>query len=225
MQILLFIILVILFLYYFYKLTKDDYVFIRKNLSLEQLFDIVFIMLWGSIFTSRVFYFVFHPVEINSFLPAIFSPGGGFSLTGAIIGGVATLYIVAKRKKAPLGRLFDFVTLSFVGILPLGFVIYALSRKQPETYLYLLYAFLYLILAFFYRKFLYPKVLSRTQKEGNVSLLFLLFFSLATLCTSIINPVRGTITIFSIENLFLVGLFLTSVILLFKQERIVQKKR
>ena len=50
------------FLYYIYKLVKDDYVFIRKNISLEQVFDITFIVTWSSLFFSRLFFFIFHPV-------------------------------------------------------------------------------------------------------------------------------------------------------------------
>lgn len=222
----LFIFLIILFLYFLFKLVKDDYVFIRRNLSLEQIFDMVFVTLWGSLFFARVFYFIFHPVAADKLLFNFFSPGnGGLSLTGAFIGGAVSLFIYSRQKKAPVGRLFDFFTLAFLGVLPFGFLSFSFFHKPPEMYIFFLYSVLYTILSIFYIKYFYPKILSKTQKEGTSSLLFLIFFSLASLCASIINPLKGTITVLSVENVILVLLFIVSVGLLIKHERIKKIKR
>ena len=177
MEFAIFFLLIIIYLYVLYKLVKDDYVFIRKNISIEQIFDLAFLALIGGTFFSRLFYFLFSPLKTGNVFFATFSPGiGGFSLIGGVLGGLLTLLVVIRLKKAPLGRLLDFFTLALLCILPIGFLAYSFLQKQPELYLFLLYAVLYFVLALFYFKSLYPKILSKTQKEGNSTLLFLIFF-------------------------------------------------
>src|SRR5205085_1816494 len=112
----------ILFLYYLYKLVKDDYVFIRKNVSLEQIFDIAFLVLGASFFFARFFYLLFHfDYHQNPFI-LFFTPGkGSFSFFGLVVGSITTLYLIGKYKKIPLGRLFDFFTLALVVAMPFGF--------------------------------------------------------------------------------------------------------
>src|SRR6266568_4274147 len=60
MQLLLFIPALLVFLYALFRLVKDDYIFIRKGISLEQSFDIAFITVWGGLFffLNAIIYFV-----------------------------------------------------------------------------------------------------------------------------------------------------------------------
>lgn len=219
MQILIYIILFFIFLFCLYQLIRDDYTMIRKNVSLEQVFDLVFNSLWMSLFFARIFYFLFHPISGNLAI-LFFSPNkGGLSLEGGILGGALALAIFGRYKRIPLGRLFDFFTLAFLFVLPLGFLLHALFLKRQEMVLALSYAGLYFVLTIFFMKFLYPKILNKSLKEGNLAILFLLFFSLASLFTSIVNPFTGIITVLSAENILLGGLFIASVALLIKQER------
>src|SRR6266851_2837112 len=105
MQILLFIPALLLFLYALYRLVKDDYIFIRKGISLEQSFDIAFITLWVGLFVSRFLYLLFHlHVGENFFIDFFSFKNGGLSLTGAIIGGILAVYLISKYKRLPLGR-------------------------------------------------------------------------------------------------------------------------
>src|SRR6266550_4737358 len=102
MQLLLFIPTLLVFLYALYRFVKDDYIFIRKGISLEQTFDIAFIMLWISLFTSRFFYLLFHLKNGESILIDFFSlKNGGLSLTGAILGGTIAVFLVSKYKRLP----------------------------------------------------------------------------------------------------------------------------
>src|SRR5216683_2730865 len=81
MQILIFIPALLVFLYTLYRLVKDDYVFIRKGISLEQSFDVAFITLWVSLFMSRLFYMLFHMHAGDNIVFYYFSLNrGGFSL-------------------------------------------------------------------------------------------------------------------------------------------------
>src|ERR1700690_1261632 len=115
MQFLIFIPALLVFLYSLYRLVKDDYIFIRKGVSLEQSFDIAFITLWVSLFMSRFLYFLFHwSTKQNIFFDFFTLKRGGFSLTGAVIGGTLAVYIIGRQKRLPLGRLSDFLSLAFL---------------------------------------------------------------------------------------------------------------
>src|ERR1035437_4214204 len=95
----------LVFLYCLYKMVKDDYLFIRRNISLEQVFDIGFSITFISLLFSRLFYYIYQPVTGDIFLVSYFSfQKGGLSLFGAVIGGVIGLFFIGKYKKVPLGR-------------------------------------------------------------------------------------------------------------------------
>lgn len=229
MEILVLIPAFLVFLYFIYKLVKDDYVFIRKNISLEQTFDIAFIMTWVSLFFSRLFYFIFHPFTDQNIFFVFFSPQvGGLSFFGAVVGGIAALYAIGKYKKIPLGRLFDFFTLALVVSIPVGYLSTAFFVKEWFTLsVYLVNAVVYLIFAIFCVKYVHPKLESREFKEGNLQILFLLFFSVVSFINITMLQQVGKITLISIESVALVLLFLTSIVLFIRQARsgFIHKKR
>lgn len=219
MQFLVLIPAFFLVLYSLYKLSKDDYVFIRRNISLEHMFDIAFIVMWISLLFARVVYFIYHPIVDANLFIVFFSPGeGGFSLIGAIIGGILGLYLLGKYKKVPLGRLFDFFTLSLLIALPVGFLGSAVLVRQYQLALGIINTVTYLILTICFMKFLYPKLLNRTMKEGSISIFFLLFFSLISFATSLIDVTKGIQFQVTIQSILPVILFFFSLILLFNHE-------
>jgi prolipoprotein diacylglyceryltransferase len=220
MQFLLFIPALLVFLYALYRLVKDDYIFIRKGISLEQTFDIAFIMLWISLFTSRFFYLLFHLKKGESILIDFFSlKNGGLSLTGAILGGTIAIFLVSKYKRLPLGRLSDFISLSFLFALPLLFLANALFVKKNELLLVFLNAIIYFVLMLFVVQFLYPKIMNRSFKEGMLAVLFLLLFSLISLATSLLTSLKSLQAFINPENIILSLLLITSIVLLIRQER------
>lgn len=207
-----------IFLYCLYKLVKDDYVFIRKNISLEQLFDIIFGVIWVSIFFARTFAFMFDPPSTNYFSEFFSLRSSGFSLTGAVLGGLLSLYLIGRYRKIPLGRLFDFFTLAFLFALPWGYAFFSLFVKGQAMILSLVNAGIYFVLMFVFIKSLYPRLMSRTLKEGNLSIIFLIFFSVASLGTSIVQQVHSQSPFLSFHNVILFSLFIFSLLLLLKQE-------
>lgn len=219
MQILIFLPALLLFLYALYRLVKDDYVFIRKGVSLEQSFDIAFITLWVSLFTARLSYLLFHlSTGGNVFFDFFELKKGGFSLTGAIIGGVVAVYAIGKYKRVPLGRLSDFLSLSFLYTLPLVFVGNALFATKNELLTVFLNAIIYFVLLLFFIQFLYPKIMNRTLREGMLAILFLLLYSLIALSTSLLTTLKNIQNFINPENITLLVLFILSIILLIKQE-------
>lgn len=208
-----------IFLYCLYKFIKDDYVFIRKNISLEQLFDMIFGVIWISIFFSRFISFILNPLPSSNYFLTFFSlQHGGLSLTGAVLGGLLALYAIGKYKKIPLGRLFDFFTLSFLIALPWGYLGFSLFLQKQELFLFLLNAGIYFVLMFVFLKVLYPRFMNRTMKEGNLSIMFLIFFSVISLGTSVLNQVNNQETIVNLHHILLLSLFVSSLLFLLKQE-------
>lgn len=177
----------LVFLYTLYTLVKDDYVFIRKGIAPEQAFDIAFISLWISLFFSRLFdmMFVFQ-ADKNIFLQFFSLPNGGFSIVGAIVGGIIALFVLSKYKRIPLGRISDFFTLSLLCALPFGYLGAAIFISQEIQLYVFLTAILFFLLLIFFFQFLKPKLMSRTLKEGILSILFLFFFSVITLLSNLL---------------------------------------
>jgi len=219
MQILLFIPALLVFLYSLYRLVKDDYIFIRKGISLEQSFDIAFITLWVGLFLSRTLYLLLHLHHGENFFLDFFSfKNNGLSLTGAILGGTLAIYLISTYKRFPFGRLSDFLSLSFLYALPLLFLANAVLVKKNELLLVFLNAIVYFVLLLFFMQFLYPKVMNRTLREGMMATLFLLLFSFIALATSLLTSLNNILVFINPENVILVLLFITSIVLLIKQE-------
>lgn len=218
MELLALIPALLIFLFMLYRLVKDDYVFIRKGISLEQAYDISFITLWVSLFFSRFFYFVFHfnPSQ-NIFIQFFSFKNGQFSLLGAILGGIIALYIFSKQKRFPLGRISDFFSLSFLYALPVGLLIHALFVSKNELLYLFLNVIIYFVVLLFFAQFLYPKILNRTIKEGLLTNLFLLIFSLITLVTSLLMSLKHIQIFLSLQNGVTILLLFLSIFLLLKE--------
>lgn len=226
MELLVLIPALLVFLYSLYRLTKDDYVFIRKGISLEQSFDIAFISLWISLFFSRLLHVLFNQKEgTNFFIQFLSINDGGFSLSGAIIGGLIALFFIGKYKRVPLGRLSDFLSLSFLYAIPVGFLASALVVNRSELLSVLMNVVLYFLLMIFFVQFLYPRLMSRTLKEGTLAILFLMSFSLISLLTALLTSFRDLHTYINIYNIITFCLFLFSIVLFIKENPFSKNRR
>jgi prolipoprotein diacylglyceryltransferase len=223
MQIIILIICLLVFFFVLYRLGRDDYVLIRKNVSMEQLFDVGFLaLIVGVLFARSLFVFLYPSDQENIFLKFFAPTVANLSLTGVVVGGWIWTYLVGKYKKYPLGRIFDFLCLAFLIVLPLGFLGNLIFLKKTEMLINGILGLVYLILAFIFAKLLYPRLMSAKLREGSLSTLFLLSFSLLSLGTSVVMKEQGTFLFFGPEDFFLIGVCVLSVILLLRQER---KKR
>ena len=224
MQLLLFIPALLVFLYDLYRFVKDDYIFIRKGISLEQSFDIAFITLWVGLFTARLLYLLLHLNKgENLFIDFLSFKNGGLSLTGAVIGGAIAVYLISRSKRLPLGRLSDFLSLSLLYALPLVFLVDAILVTKNNLLFVFLNAIIYFVLLLFFVQFLYPKIMNRTLREGMLATLFLLFFSLTALISSLLTSLNTISQFINPENIILSLLFVVSVILLIKLERVTSR--
>lgn len=213
------IICLVLFLYRLYHLANDDFVLTKKNIELEEIFNTSIIVSIVSLVAARLFYVILYPKEVfMSVLGFILFPYfPGLSLVGGFIGGAICLYIYGRYKKFPMGRIFDFFSLSFLFILPVGFIGYFLLSGE-FTIGGLIKLILFTAALMVANIYLYPKASALEIKDGTISILFLIFFSVIILLTSAIDNPGISSFLAHKENFLLIGMLIVGVVLLIKQE-------
>lgn len=213
------IICLILFLFRLYHVANDDYILVKKNISLDDIFNCAFICGLVSLLFARIFYVILNPD------PVFFSPLGflvfpyfpGLSLVGGMLGGIISLFAYSRYRNFPLGRVFDFFTISFAFILPFGLVGYFILSGDFSIggAIKIILSIVIALAANFY---LHPKASSLEIKDGSISILFLIFFSLTVLLTQAIDNPGINYFVRHKENLIYLVMLAIGVILIIKQE-------
>lgn len=199
----------IVFLFVLYKLSKDDFVFLRKDLSVETVFNTAFLCAFSALLFARIFYIYFYPKEIYfsvlGFLVFPYFPG--LSLTGAVLGGLLFLVPYSIYKKLPLGRLLDFLSISLLTSICLGtFVTLFIVPQNMRIYIGLEFV-LFLLLLGIFLKFILSFLSRGRLKDGSVGLLFLIFFSVISFAGNLIKLNGLKVTP---ENIVLILILLVS---------------
>lgn len=221
MQYLVGFICLFVFLYSLYILTKDDYVLIRKSISMDQLFDFALSgIIIGFIF-ARILTIIFYSSTGNQdFIQQFFSLSGkGQSLAGLVFGCVIAYYLIGKYRNLPLGRLFDFVSLAFLSSLPVGYLLTVFLVKKNEIVYFLALGVLYIGIHIIFWRLLFPRIMNSRLKEGSMSILFFLIFTSVSIIASLIFEFSVSSIRFDIEDALLLGIFIICVLLLFRNER------
>jgi hypothetical protein len=201
MEFLIFIIPFLLFLYMLYKISKDDHVFLRRGIRLEEIFDTAFIT-----------------VILSWILAQFFPDRDSYSPTYFVIAGIMVLYFFGRNKKFLVGRLFDFFTLGVLTALPLWLVLVGVFAKNEEILGYGVLAGVYLILdIIFLRKFL-PKIMNRSLADGVISKFFIIIFSVISLSYNVGLAVMEKESFINFENIALLVLLGVGFGLLFKRK-------
>lgn len=215
----------LVFLFCLYQLGKDDFIFIRRNISMENLFNIAIISGIFALFFSRLVFAVFNFDKnfLNPLVFFLFTYFPGLSLPGAVIGGIFYLSYLSKRRKLPLGRITDFFALSLLCSLPIAIIGMSLL-KGSITVITFVVPILYIFFFVFFLKLLLPRLQRGSMKDGTLATLFLAIFSLLTLFSSILKAVEKQQLRIGAEDYLLIALFLVSIMLLVKQELIKDKR-
>ncbi len=219
MMILVAFIALFILLFSFHYFSKDDYFFIRKGITMEQLFNVLFIGLFWSIVVARGVFALLNPANnLLSPLTFILIPYfAGLSMLGGIVGAFISYIFLTKRKKIHTGRFLDYFSIAAVSAMPvLLFGNYILQEdKAVLDNVYL--ASIYIVLFFIFTKVLFPRFQRGLLKEGSMSLLFLILFSLISLFNDIILLYKNAILLHTEDFLF-IGLFFIASMLLVRSE-------
>lgn len=215
------------FLFCIHFLSHDDFVLLRKDISIEKVFNLSFLTFTVGLFFARFLYAFFY--NINLFLKPLdfilFPYFPGLSLTGGVLGGAVFLIYYLKIKKMPLERLLDFFSISILSALPVGYLGYFLFML-PKTFVWdaiiLMIAYTGFFVAFI--KFLcFDLLLKGKLKDGTIGTLFLISFSLMSLLDGIITRFKNFGFLDQPQNYILFGAFLISLVFLIDQENLIVK--
>lgn len=226
--VLVLLICLFVFLYCVYLLANDDFIFLRRDLTMERLFNIIFMGSLSSLFFARLFYGLFEAKNIfaNPLIFLLFPYFPGLSLLGGVLGtGAFFLFLRSRRKNPlPLRRLADFLSIAFLITLPIGFLGYFMFEEAGFSAVRAgSMVAVYLILFIVFLRFLLPQLLNGGFKEGTIAFLFLICFSAISLISNAL-PKMSVLNFFkNPENLILILIFILSIGLVVKQEGLLLK--
>lgn len=168
-----------------FTLARDDYILLRKNVTLENVFNVGFLVLFAALLSARFVYVVLHFKSLFLhplvFLVIFYYPG--LSLTGGILGAVAFLFGYCIVRRFPSGRLFDLFSVSFLWMLAAGFVlaiVIRLVKKVPFVWFHIAPAALFVLITIVFAAFLIPVYRRGRLRDGSLGLLFLISLFLAS---------------------------------------------
>ncbi len=230
MQFFIFVIIICLFvfLYCVYLLANSDFIFLRKDVTMERLFNIIFLGSLCSLFFARFFYGLFYAknILVNPFIFLLFPYFPGLSMLGGVLGtGVVFLFLATRPKNTlPLGRMSDFFSIAFLVTLPVGLLGYFMFSEDnfPAIKAGSLVV-VYLILFLIFLRFLLPQLLNGKFKEGTISFLFLISFAVVSLASNAFPAISVLDFFKNIENIMFILVLISSTVLVFRQENLLLK--
>lgn len=185
-------------MYLIHALAKNDFVLLRKNVSLYELFDGVIISMIVGLILARIFYIIeiqdfswFHPFR---FVHLARLPG--LSLFGFFIGVLPVLFFFIRRKKVLL-RVYDIVFISLFPLFMFSLITRTYSLIIPGYVIQLLLALAGLIVLWICTKFYH----NYTLRDGSIAMIILLFISTDLLLYGFVADYSPIIGIFSFSQL------------------------
>jgi len=207
-------------------LANDDFIFLRKDVSMEKIFNVIFLGALASLFVSRLF-FAFSAKNIlsNPFIFLLIPYFPGLSLLGGVVGaGIYIFALMRRDDQFPLGRLCDFFSIAFLISLPIGFL-GQLLFSEGNIFLIKLgaQAVLYFVLFIIFLKFFLPRLLNGKFKEGTITFLFLICFSFVNLILNAFSKITILGYFRNFENIILILMFFSSFGILIWYENLLSK--
>ena len=200
----------VLYLFTFYYYVRDDLYFIRKGVSMEQLFNVLFLGLFGGVISSRLLYIFLDSnfQNVSKVQSYFISRSVGISIFGAVAGLIISYIWLTKRNKISMRRFFDYVSVALLAAFPILFL-----GVFSNLYLFVMYVILFM----FFTSVLMPKYINGRMRVGSICLIFLIMFSLVSFLHDIFLLYTENILL-SKESFLFIGLFVLSFILLIRLE-------
>lgn len=208
-----------LFLFTLYTLSREDFVFLRKNVTIENIFNVAFVTALFTLFFARLGYVLmnFDSSYLNPLVFFLVPYFPGLSLLGGVLGGVLTLLIITKKKKYPRGRFIDFFAYSFLSVLPIGYAGYIATGLTGSVYYAVVPVIYFSILFFFFMRMLLPRFVQGQMRDGMLGLLIFMNYSLFTVILTMIRAYTEKTSLFPPQNIVLLVFFLVCLILYIRQ--------
>lgn len=218
----------IVFLFCFYALAHDDSLFLRRNISTEDIFNIVMAGLIIGLVFARLFYIIFNynPIFLNPLSFFLINYYPGLSLSGGILSASVAIFLLSTPRKIPSFYLFDYVLLSFLPSIIIGMLISVISTLFLRNHFFYLDGLI--ILIFMILSIVIFKLFKRENMQEGITGFFTLFcFSGAFLLMNVllmgIKQIDKSIFFSGGENYILIIIFISSLILLIKQGKFLSR--
>jgi prolipoprotein diacylglyceryltransferase len=228
MQLLIIILAIslIVFLFCLHVLAKEDLIFVRKNITMEILFNIAFYTIGIGLLCSRIVYVIEHFSIgfLNPLVFFLFPYFPGLSLAGGV-GGALLFTLLYRAKKYPNGRIFDFFSMAFLAALPVGFLGQGLLLGMRDRFSGIFMPIIFLITLIFFVKILLPLNTRGEIEDGSLGFLFVVVFSLTTLISLIVRANNFIGLVMQLDVILLVILLIFSIIMLLVKEKHISLKK
>ena len=175
MIILVYILVIFVCVFILYILSKSDFVLLRQNISLSEIFDALFITFISAYLVGRTFDMI-NRLESNLLSILLFFhifKYPGISLLGLFLGGGVSLYLIFMKKKGA-GRISDIFAISFFPL----FAVNLFFEKYSPALFFLPYILFFFSIVFFI--FLTSSHNKYTLRDGSISLIFVLLLAFTT---------------------------------------------
>lgn len=213
-------ILFIVSLFILYELSKNDFVLLRKNVSLTQMFDYSFFTFLGGLVFSRLLYildsqkfYYLHPIN---FLHIAHLPG--LSAIGFFLGCAVTLFVIFYRKKV-IRRVFD---IFFSSVFPI-FIFIILFMRTPRSLFFVPIILVLICIVLF--SFMIHSLRNYSLKDGSVALIFFISVAVFTIGYSFIVKRVELIAHLSFLQIISTIVAAVSVVLLLINQQVIKIKK
>lgn len=214
-----------IFLFILFTLANDDFVLLRRHVSIHNLFDMSFVIFGIALLSARVTHVVFHFSFgfLNPLVFFLFPYFPGLSVPGGLIGGVLFLFFYCSVTKLPHKRILDVFSLAVVGCLPAG--LFLLMLHEKKTLFLGIMAGLLIVFSFIFFVFLLRVFQKGSIRDGQTASSSLSFFSFISLLSGFLYDKEKIFHSLSINQIILFFLFLMFLILFLREEYILFKEK
>jgi Prolipoprotein diacylglyceryl transferase len=211
------------FLYGVFVYAKDNFILLRKNITLEQLFNISFVNFFLSILISRFVYVLEHINRqyLNPLVLVLFPYFPGLSFAGGLLSSLLILFYFTRKKKMPFWTILDIFSLALSLAVSFGmfFILIVECILTKKLLLPLLVTTIITMILFSLLSILFGK---SKLKDGSVGFLS---YALLAITQLFLQVWLGKKTIFLPEYIFLALLFIVFFILFLSRQYSEQKKK
>lgn len=230
MYINIFIMLIIffVFLYNLYYVSHDNFVITRKDIPLSKIFNLAFIASIVALFFARICFVIFNPspqyLNLLGFLAFPYFPG--LSLIGGMVGGLSFVSLYSKANKLPVGKIIDLFTISFISVLPIGFIAFFIANLGKTSIIFNSLFLASIVLCIVFIKIVFKFAEKGEIKDGSLSLIFISIFTLIYFIVRLFVTLKD-FSFFNVETIVLFFIIFSSLIVLVNHEimeKILEKK-
>lgn len=216
----------IVFLFCLHVLAKEDLIFVRKNITMEILFNVAFFTIGVGLLSARLVYVIEHFSLgfLNPLVFFLFPYFPGLSLAGGV-GGAMLFTLIYKAKKYPIGRIFDFFSMAFLAALPVGFFGQGLLMGMRDRFSGIFMPIIFLITLIFFVKVLLPLNTRGELEDGSLGFLSVIVFSLTTLISLGVRAKNIVGFILQVDVVILIILLISSFLMLLMNEKHISLRR